>query len=76
MAKMQRPQPTGFTKVEFERVMRLTKAGMSTMGAQQVLSGQPITSPKDRQIIAAAVKGLVGDEVGIPKGFSFGVERE
>jgi len=73
MAKMQRPQPNGYLKYEGPyEITRLTKAGMSTMGARQVLSGQPLTVAKDRQIIAAAVKSLIADEAGQPKGWSFG----
>jgi len=43
----------------------LTKTGLSSMGAQQVLTGQAVTSPGDRTALANLLARLGGG----PKGF-------
>jgi hypothetical protein len=54
------------TAIDMQRAQSaLLKLGASSVGAKQLLSGQMVTDPADRQLIAGLLSQLI-TELGIP----------
>ena len=55
--------------VDFNRLqLPLLEHGVSHVGADQFLTGQPVLDPLDRQALLAMVAGLLSqDTIGLPK---------